>query len=164
MRQPESRSHTQHGFTLIELMLVLVIIGIATAAIGVAVRPTPGAALRQDALDLARRLIAAQNEARIDGRLIAWVADEQGYRFMRGTWRGTEGSAIPSPSLAGELDAFADDDILRPRRWSEPPTEVSPTGPLRLSPEWIAVPLTLQLRSGSATARIVLDAGGYRVE
>ena len=75
------------GFSLIELMIVLVIIGIGTAAISLSMAPDPAQELRREAHDLVRRLAVAQNEVRVDGRVIAWQADGTGYRFARGTWR-----------------------------------------------------------------------------
>ena len=47
-RHPVRRPR-QGGFTPIELMVVLVIVGIATAAISLSARPDPTGLLRQDA-------------------------------------------------------------------------------------------------------------------
>ncbi len=59
----------QRGFTLLELMVVLVIIGICTAGIGLGLGSLldPGRQLRQEAERLAQRLQVARDEARIDG-------------------------------------------------------------------------------------------------
>lgn len=54
------------GFTLLELMVVLVIIGICTAGIGLGLGSLldPGRQLRQEAEQLAQRLQVARDEAR----------------------------------------------------------------------------------------------------
>lgn len=68
----------QQGFTLIELMVVLVIIGIASAAVGLSIKPDPLQLLRKDAERLAQLLQVAQAEARADGRPITWRATAKG--------------------------------------------------------------------------------------
>ena len=82
----QARRRRASGFTLIELMVVLVIVGVATAALGLSIRSDPARQLRDDAQRLVERLAAAQSEVRIDGRAIAWQADADGYRFVRGAW------------------------------------------------------------------------------
>ncbi len=77
--------HVPRGFTLLELMVVLVIIGICTAGIGLGLGSLldPARQLRQEAERLAQRLQVARDEARIDGRPLRWQADAAGYRFSR---------------------------------------------------------------------------------
>ncbi|WP_168735270.1 prepilin-type N-terminal cleavage/methylation domain-containing protein [Pseudothauera rhizosphaerae] len=153
------------GFSLVEVMVVIVIIGIATAAISVSITPRPGEALRLDARELAQRLSAAQQEVRIDGRLIVWQPRGDGYYFARGTWAGVPGSVVPTVSTAGDLDEFPRDDVLRPRQWRIRPVEVVPARPLVLTSEWMGLPWQLELRSGNDTATIVRDGtGGFRAE
>lgn len=153
------------GFSLIEVMIVLVIMGIATAAISLSAAPDPAEPLRLDARELALRLATAQREVRIDGRVIAWEAQGDGYQFVRGTWTHAPGSLVPMLSTAGELDRFVHDDTLRPRQWRAGVVEVAPANPLLLTSEWIGTPLSLELRSGPHTALVVRDAtGGFRVQ
>ncbi len=153
------------GFSLIELMVVMVIVGIATAAISLSIAPDPVRELRRDAQELVRHFAVAQNEVRVDGRVIAWQADSEGYRFARGTWQAVPGSAIPVVSTAGALDTFMRDDELRPRAWRDGPVEVTPARPVLLTSEPIGATWQLALRRGGATVTVRRDAaGGYEVQ
>ncbi|HKS35049.1 MAG TPA: prepilin-type N-terminal cleavage/methylation domain-containing protein [Enterobacteriaceae bacterium] len=157
-------NHRSHGFSLIEVMVVLVIIGIATTAITVSVAPNPADTLRLDARELALRLTAAQQEVRVDGRVIAWQPQGDGYRFSRGIWVNTPGSVVPRVSVSGRLDTFARDDLLHPRRWKAENVIASPAKPLLLTAEWPGQPLMLELRSGPHAVRLERDATGtFRV-
>jgi general secretion pathway protein H len=143
----------QKGFTLIELMVVLVIIGIASAAITLNIRTDPSRSLREDAKRLALLLETAQTEARSDGRRIAWVADSQGYRFVR---VGDDGAQAP---------AFISDPQLRPRRWDSAPVEVriSSGKTLLLDAEWIGEPVQITLSNSQARVSVTRTAMG-RIE
>jgi len=160
-----TRRAEESGFSLIELMIVMVIVGIATAAISLAVAPDPAQELRRDARELALRLAVAQNEVRIDGRVIAWQADADGYRFARGTCQAAPGSSIPTVSTLGTLDTFARDDELRPRQWRAGPVEVTPARPIVLTSEPIGAAWRLELRRDGASVAVLRDAaGGYEVK
>lgn len=152
----------QHGFTLIEIMVVMVIIGIATTAIGLSIRPDPSRALRQDAQRLAQLFAIAQTEVRLDGRAIAWQAESRGYRFVRVAWQ-TGPDGLPVASARAGLDEFGRDDALRPRDWQAETVKVTPPGPLVLTDEWIGSPWTLALSDGTATVELIREANGRYV-
>ena len=71
------------GFTLIEVLVALVIMGLFAGLVTVIVRPDERALLRVEAERLAQLLDLAGIEARISGKPIAWTADGPGYRFWR---------------------------------------------------------------------------------
>ncbi|MBC2656175.1 type II secretion system minor pseudopilin GspH [Pseudomonas sp. MSSRFD41] len=132
------QSGKQQGFTLIELMVVLVIIGIASAAVGLSIKPDPLQQLRKDAERLAQLLQVAQAEARTDGRPITWRANAKGFAFDR-----------PADGGSG-VDDFRHDRQLRPRRWDSPAMDVriEPRQRLVLNAEWINPPVRIVLSDG----------------
>ncbi|MFH1603369.1 MAG: GspH/FimT family pseudopilin [Pseudomonadota bacterium] len=78
------------GFTLIEMLVVLMIMGLFVGLVSVITRPDDRAFLRVEAERLSQLLDFASTEARLTGRSIAWTADESGYQFSRsddnGAW------------------------------------------------------------------------------
>lgn len=140
--------HVPRGFTLLELMVVLVIIGICTAGIGLGLGSLldPARQLRQEAERLAQRLQVAREEARIDGRPLRWQADATGYRFSRR--EGTRWVDVQR------------DDLLRPQSWQPAGIVVQPATPVELSPEWIGVAWELTLSLQGRQLRLRDDGSG----
>ena len=96
------RSGTGHrGYTLVELLVVMILLGIAAGAVTLSVAPSEERRVTEELLRLGALFRLAQDEARTTGRPITWEAGIDGYRFRRGD---------PAPIDAG-------DDPLRPRRW-----------------------------------------------
>ena len=71
------------GFTLIEMLVVLLIMGLLVGLVSAIVRPDDRALLRVEAERLAQLLDLAATESRLTGKSIAWIADGPGYRFWR---------------------------------------------------------------------------------
>ncbi|MGE0775178.1 MAG: GspH/FimT family pseudopilin [Sphingomonadaceae bacterium] len=84
-----SRIATPNGFTLVELLVVLVVIGLASAAVMLTL-PDDRGGLRVEAERLAARVHAARDEAIVQARPVALIIDSSGYgfeRYRRGEWR-----------------------------------------------------------------------------
>jgi general secretion pathway protein H len=90
------------GFTLIEVMVVLVIMGLFVGLVSTIVRPDDRALLRLETERLAQLLDLAATESRLTGKRIAWTAEPSGYRF----WRFSDDT---------EWSEINDVDSLRPR-------------------------------------------------
>lgn len=97
------------GFTLVELMVVLVIIGLAASAVVLAM-PERGGSLQAEAERFAARAKAARDGAILESRSAAVQLGAGGYDVSRragGAWRGeahydwVDGTA---PELAGGSD------------------------------------------------------------
>ena len=83
-------SGSSRGFTLIEMLVVLMIMGLFVGLVSTITRPDDRAVLQLEAERMSQLLDFAAAEARLTGQSIAWTADKSGYRFWRsdddGTW------------------------------------------------------------------------------
>ncbi|MET0209272.1 MAG: prepilin-type N-terminal cleavage/methylation domain-containing protein [Burkholderiaceae bacterium] len=69
------------GFTLLELMVVIAIMALATASIGFAIRDSGEAALEREADRLAVLLDAARAQSRASGAAVRWRVTPEGFVF-----------------------------------------------------------------------------------
>lgn len=136
------------GFTLVELMVVLVIVGLMATAV-MLTTPAPDDVLDEQAATLATLLVRAREEAIIGTRAVEVTVTEHGYGFARqsfGSWQPLRGGAFDNrlwPSgVAPVLDAGRERLVFH----------FDPTG--------AAVEQVLVLADAQARRRIAVDAAG----
>jgi general secretion pathway protein H len=163
-RQPVALTHRdgrhtrrQAGFTLLEMLVVLVIAGLLVSLASVAMTRNPRTDLNEEAQRLALLFESAGDEAQVRARPIAWQPFDGGFRFDMHTddgWRPLR------------------DDLLGPRRWEGGVTSVtidypgSDVHPSRVvfGTESIDAPVQVTLFSAGGSARIVgMGNGRYEV-
>jgi general secretion pathway protein H len=87
------------GFTLVEVLVVVVIIALLVSLVAVRLTPDARQSLREEGMRLAALLAHAREEAITTGAPLAWQRTDTGYRFLqRGperTWQPMDGD----PSL-----------------------------------------------------------------
>jgi type II secretion system protein H len=101
----------ERGFTLVELMVVIAIMGLAAATVALAM-PDPRGDLNGDAERFAARARAAQDAAVIEAHDMAlWVrADGYGFeRFEHGHWRRLAERPFASQLWSGGTQALVGD-------------------------------------------------------
>ena len=113
------------GFTLIELMVVVTLIAVATAGAVLALRDSASTVLERDAQRLAAVLESARARARASDAMVVWQAQGQGFE-LRG---------LPAPQT--------------PQAWLSPETRSRTTGPVLLGPEPLIPPQRIELHSAS---------------
>jgi type II secretion system protein H len=127
----------ERGFTLVEMMVVLVIFGLAAAAV-VLVMPQPGGGVQAEAERFAARAKAVRDNAIVEARAAAIEVGKDGYAISRradGEWRET-----------------ARHDWMRG-------TEVE-GGRTRFDTTGLADPLYVTLRRGNARAAVEIRSDG----
>lgn len=131
------------GFSLIEVLVAIAIMGIVVAAVSLSVSPGEGRKVDEEVDRLANLFRLARNEAQLTGRRIEWAADSAGYRFT------TDGAPRrPAP-----------DDPLRPRPWPFPVRGIeAPT--IRFGYEPLFEPAEIRLSMPGSSVRLLLDPLG----
>ena len=127
----------EHGFTLVELMVVIVIIALATTAVVLAV-PERGGSVRAEAERFAARAKAARDSAIVEARAASLEAGPGGYAIARragGAWQ---------PVAQYE--------------WAEGTEAVG--GRTRFDTTGLAEPLTVTLRRGGRVAAVEIRGDG----
>lgn len=149
---------SERGFTLVEVLVVLVIVAIAASMVSLSVGRGDNR-LRADAERLADAFTVAQSEARSDGRVIRWLADGNGWSFER---QGRPSGPTAQDDVPVPADRLQNDEVLRPQAWSAGPVQLrlNPDRPLVFNTEWVASPMTLTLSAGDARVTVQRDAAG----
>lgn len=138
------------GFTLIEMLVVLLIMGLLVGLVSVTAQPDDRALLRVEAERLAQLLDIAATESRLTGRSIAWTADGPGYRF----WQFSEYS---------DWSEISDDDILRARMLPQGMTISNLRVENTRSPEYMRVEFSASGAALAFSVEMSLGAAHYTV-
>jgi general secretion pathway protein H len=146
------------GFTLLELLVVLVIAGIMLGVVSLNAMPSQQQALQGEAQRIALLLQLARDEAIVRNRPIAFEIEQDRYRFLIRddvSWQ-----------------PLAQDDMLREREFRRPPVSVSinpavaaETNPLRIvfGREPVDKPFVMTLGADDVQVSIRADGIGHFV-
>jgi general secretion pathway protein H len=136
-----ARGPASRGVTLLELLVVVTLMAVASAGVVLALRDSPQHRLDREAQQLVPWLEAARTQARARGLVVRWIPAPNGH-----TLEGLPPDALPALTL----------------RWSDPDTRVL-GGPLVLGPEPLlpAQAVVLQL-AGQPATQVRIGTDGVR--
>lgn len=152
----------QRGFTLLELLVVLVIVGIMLGFVTLNALPSGRQALQNEAQRIALLLQLARDEAIVRNRPVAFEVDQYRYRFWildeNNTWQ-----------------AMDKDDMLREREFQRAPVNLAIDPPMMgqnnntlrivFGREPVDKPFMLSLSVGESTVLIRADGiGNFTVD
>jgi general secretion pathway protein H len=119
------------GFTLLELLVVVALIAVATAGVSLSLRDSADSALERDAERLAALLETVRAQARAHGMPVVWQTSSGGTGF--------EFAGLPPPGL--------------PRTWLNSDTRAVPGVRVVLGPEPLIEPQALALSNANAPGK-----------
>ncbi|MFN7128232.1 MAG: GspH/FimT family pseudopilin [Brevundimonas sp.] len=133
------------GFTLVELMVTITVIGLAAGAVVLSM-PDPRPAVGLEAEQFAARLSRAREEAILTNRPVAAEADASGYTFASfdgATWTPLTG-------------------VFVARTWGEGEGVSAPADPVRIvfDPTGIADPARVRLTRDNQSRTVAVDGAG----
>lgn len=150
--------HRSSGFTLLELLVVIVIAGITLGVVSLNAFPDDRKVMQEEAQRIAVLLQLTREEAILRNRPTAFEADANSYRFLVHDESGWQ--------------PLSQDDMLRPRAFKRPPIKLSMQpalrdnglpGTLRITfgREPVDKPFALTLAVGDASVMIRADGIGH---
>jgi general secretion pathway protein H len=140
------RASRRSGFTLLELLVVVFIVGLATALAAVTAAPGDAAIAEREARRLAALLELAIGEARASGESLAWTHEPDGYAFWR---RADDGGWAPFPDWSAfRRRSLSGATVLREVRVEERP--VRPGERMVLPPTGFVAQFAVTLAGGEA--------------
>ena len=119
------------GFTLLELLVVVALIAVATAGVSLSLRDSADSALERDAERLAALLETGRAQSRAQGVPVVWQTSNTGNTF--------EFAGLPPPGL--------------PRTWLNGNTRAIPGSRVILGPEPLIEPQALALSNANAPGK-----------
>jgi general secretion pathway protein H len=154
----------QRGFTLLEMLVVLVIIGVITSAAGLAVVSGQSSrGLTLDAQRLTHLFALAQADARAWGQAVRWSYDNRSYGFTRVPVADAPVASELRLQLPPAPSQLYQNGPLRQRPWSGESAvqvQVIPAGAVVFTADWLSGPAHLVLTDGRHTVRIARSAMG----
>jgi general secretion pathway protein H len=160
--------HCRRGFTLLELLVVLLLVAIASGVMTLALRDSEAGALEQEAARLAALLEMARAESRVSGQPVSWrplppalaVAGAEGGDFQ---FSGLSRRSAPAQRWlstgrvqARVLIAQASSDSAL----AAPPPALAQPAPVQrlwLGPDAVLPPQVVELRRGRHVVRVASD-------
>jgi general secretion pathway protein H len=145
-RRADDRGPNKEGFTLVELLMVIGIIGLAAGAVVLSV-PDPRPSVAEDAERFAARLTHAREESILSNRPVAVEATAIGYGFS--VYDGAEWTPL-------------DEGPFGPETWTAGTTVTPANGPVRVvfDPTGVADPATVTLARERNSRIVTVDGAG----
>lgn len=137
---PEAVQRAQRGFTLLELLLVVALVAMATAGVSLALRDSSGHQLEREAQRLSALLDGARAQSRMRGVAVVWEAVPRGFVL--------DGVARDWLAPGTRVDVVS----------AQTPGNATPsTQRLALGPDPLSPPVRLKLRLGERELWLTTD-------
>jgi general secretion pathway protein H len=124
-----------HGFTLLELLVVVALIVVATAGVSLSLRDSAHSALQRDAERLAVLLETGRAQARANGLPVVWRTQD----LAPNTVQSFVFEGLPPPGL--------------PQNWLADSTRATPGSAITLGPEPLIEPQAVALSAPQSTGQ-----------